>query len=94
MPLIIDGHNLLWSIEKNSECFKTITNIQLCHIVDRYLRLIGEKGHISVRVDQSLLELFERECRKYGGNASRTMDVILWRYFGKPTLSFESEEQR
>jgi len=70
MPLIIDGHNLLWSIQKAGpvrsnpassrgrrdrnrrpsngagEDFKSITDLQLCHIVGRYLKLSGEKGEI------------------------------------------------
>lgn len=46
MPLIIDGHNLRWSIQKVSEESNSITDLQLCHIVGRYLKLIGEKGEI------------------------------------------------
>jgi predicted RNA-binding protein with PIN domain len=46
MPLIIDGHNLRWSIQKTHEDFKSITDIQLCYIVGRYLKLTGEKGEI------------------------------------------------
>ncbi|MHC4260376.1 MAG: NYN domain-containing protein [Planctomycetota bacterium] len=46
MPLIIDGHNLRWSIHKAPEESKSITDLQLCHIVGRYLKLIGEKGEI------------------------------------------------
>ena len=68
--VIIDGHNLLWSIQKAgpvrsnpvrsrgrrdrnrrasngaSEDFKSITDLQLCHIVGRYLKLTGGKGEI------------------------------------------------
>ena len=46
MPLIIDGHNLRWSIQKASEESNSITDLQLCHIVGRYLKLIGERGEI------------------------------------------------
>ena len=70
MPLIIDGHNLRWSIQKAGpvrtnplrsrgrrdrnrrpsngagEDFKSITDLQLCYIVGRYLKLTGEKGEI------------------------------------------------
>ncbi|MHC4396339.1 MAG: NYN domain-containing protein [Planctomycetota bacterium] len=46
MPIIIDGHNLLWSIQKLSEDPEAITDIQLCSIISRYLRLIGENGEI------------------------------------------------
>lgn len=46
MPYIIDGHNLLHSIQKTSECPGPISDVQLCHIICRYLKLIGEKGEI------------------------------------------------
>ena len=46
MPVIIDGHNLLWTIQKRSEDFGSITDVQLCRIVNRYLKLTGEKGEI------------------------------------------------
>ncbi len=46
MAVIIDGHNLLHSIQKTSEYSKPISDVQLCHIVARYLRVIGEKGEI------------------------------------------------
>jgi len=46
MPVIIDGYNLLWSIQKRSEELKTISDVQLCHIIGRYLKLTAEKGEI------------------------------------------------
>ena len=46
MPVIIDGHNLLHSIQKTSEDSESITDVQLCFIVGRYLKLISEKGEI------------------------------------------------
>lgn len=52
-------------------------------------RHLGGKGDIRVRVDGELLKLFQQETARYNGNASRAMDVILWRYFGKPKLTFE-----
>jgi hypothetical protein len=53
-------------------------------------RLLGEKGDIRVRVDAVLAELFQKEVTQHGGNASAAMDKILWNYFGKPRLSFET----
>lgn len=44
--LIIDGHNLLWSIQKPGEDSESISDVQLCQIVGRYLKRIGEKGEI------------------------------------------------
>lgn len=44
--LIIDGHNLLWSIPKPGEDDREITDVQLSHIIGRYLKLIGENGEI------------------------------------------------
>jgi len=45
MPLIIDGHNLLYSIRK-SEYFESISDVQLCRVISRYLKLVREKGEI------------------------------------------------
>ncbi len=44
--IIIDGHNLLHSIQKEHEEFNSITDVQLCRIVGRYLNLVGDKGEI------------------------------------------------
>ena len=46
MPIIIDGHNLLWSIQKTSEEDEPISDVQLCCIVSRYLKLIGETAEV------------------------------------------------
>ena len=43
---IIDGHNLLHSIREADEGSESISDVQLCRIVGRYLKLIGEKGEI------------------------------------------------
>ncbi len=42
--IIIDGHNLLWSIQKYSEDFELVTSVQLCRMIDAYLRQIDEAG--------------------------------------------------
>jgi predicted RNA-binding protein with PIN domain len=57
--IIIDGHNLLHSIHKEDSwhgfaarestakmAVPHISDVQLCHIIGRYLKLIGEKGEI------------------------------------------------
>ena len=44
--IIIDGYNLLWSIQKVSETAESISDLQLCHIIGRYLKLISGKGEI------------------------------------------------
>ncbi len=43
---IIDGHNLLHSIREVDEGSESISDVQLCRIVGRYLKLISEKGEI------------------------------------------------
>lgn len=43
--LIIDGYNLLWAAQKQPEG-GAITDIQLCHMIGRYLRLINQTGQI------------------------------------------------
>lgn len=46
MGVIIDGHNLLRSIQKTSEEQESITAVGLCRFISRYLQLTGEKGEI------------------------------------------------
>ena len=46
MPVIIDGHNLLHSIHKEDPDSGPISDVQLCRIVGRYLKLIDEKGEV------------------------------------------------
>jgi len=46
MPVIIDGYNLLWSVQGASEDFESISDVGLCQIVGRYLKLTGEKGEV------------------------------------------------
>jgi predicted RNA-binding protein with PIN domain len=46
MAVIIDGHNLLHSIRKEESNVGPISDVQLCHIIGRYLKLIYEKGEI------------------------------------------------
>jgi len=46
MPFIIDGYNLLHSIDQTSEDWEAVGDIRLCHILGRYFKLIDEKGEI------------------------------------------------
>jgi predicted RNA-binding protein with PIN domain len=46
MPFIIDGYNLLHSIQKHTESAEAINEVQLCHMIGRYLRIIGDKAEI------------------------------------------------
>ena len=43
---IIDGHNLLHSIQKVDESSESISEVQLCRIIGRYLKLISQSGEI------------------------------------------------
>jgi predicted RNA-binding protein with PIN domain len=44
--LIIDGHNLLHSIQQTGEDSEPISDVQLCRILSGYLKLTDEKGEI------------------------------------------------
>lgn len=44
--IIIDGHNLLYSIQKIDEDSESISEVQLCRILGRYLKLKGETGEL------------------------------------------------
>jgi hypothetical protein len=45
MPVIIDGHNLLWAVQ-GIEDDPSITDIGLCRVLDRYFGLAGLNGEI------------------------------------------------
>jgi len=45
MPVIIDGHNLLWSVQNREDC-GLVSDVQLCRIISEYLRQISEKGEL------------------------------------------------
>ncbi|MHC4726091.1 MAG: NYN domain-containing protein [Planctomycetota bacterium] len=44
--IFIDGHNLLHSIQKDDPDSGPINDVQLCHIIGRYLKLTGQNGKI------------------------------------------------
>ena len=43
---IIDGHNLLYAIPTIDESLALISDLQLCRIVDNYLKQTGQTGEI------------------------------------------------
>jgi hypothetical protein len=45
------------------------------------------------RIDSVLFDRFQSECQSLGLSASDTMQLILWRHFGRPILSFEEPEE-
>jgi predicted RNA-binding protein with PIN domain len=45
MPYVIDGYNLLRSVQKLEE-FATLTDVQLCRAVSDYLSCVRDHGHI------------------------------------------------
>ncbi|MGO8820151.1 MAG: hypothetical protein ACLQO6_02830 [Desulfomonilaceae bacterium] len=54
--------------------------------------LQGKKFDLRVRVDKNLANLLIKTAKKdYGGNISRALDVVLWRYFDRPKLTFEDK---
>ena len=46
MVVIIDGHNLLRSIQKTFEDFDSLTAVRLCQTISRYLKQVRENGEI------------------------------------------------
>ena len=53
----------------------------------------GSKTDIRVRIDSVLFNLLNLDShRTSAGNLSRTLDIILWRYYGKPKLSWELDK--
>jgi predicted RNA-binding protein with PIN domain len=43
---IIDGYNLLKWIEKSGKGVERVSDVQLCHVVGRYLKQVGAKGDL------------------------------------------------
>lgn len=43
---IIDGYNLLRSIQDISDDSDAVSDLMLCHVVSRYLKRIGDKGEM------------------------------------------------
>ena len=46
MPVIIDGYNLLRSIQKIDEEYATLIEAGLCRVISEYLRRVRDHGHI------------------------------------------------
>lgn len=54
----------------------------------------GSKSDLRVRIDSELSKLVEADATEhFSGNLSRCLDAILWRYYGRPLLSFQIENQ-
>jgi hypothetical protein len=54
-------------------------------------KLEGAKNDIRCRIDSELFKILSNECDKnFSGNMSAALDAILWNYFDKPLLSFET----
>jgi hypothetical protein len=43
---IIDGYNLLWAIPKIDSDWGDITDVQLCRLISRYLRVVRQPGEV------------------------------------------------
>ena len=80
MPVIIDGHNLLWAIRKVSEDFEPISDVQLCRILGRYLELSNESGEIIFDgigpLDKSLFDNINRLEVIFAGRDSDADTII------------------
>jgi len=46
MPFIIDGHNLLWSVQQADTHAEPLTDIQLCRLIACYLRVVGDSAQV------------------------------------------------
>jgi len=53
----------------------------------------GKRVKLAGTVDVELERLFREECTKRGISVSRLLDTVLWHYFGKPRLSFETSDK-
>jgi hypothetical protein len=56
-------------------------------------KFTGFKDDVRARIDRTLFKLLIADAKaQSGGNVSRQLDIILWRYYGKPKLSFEEND--
>ncbi len=44
--ILIDGYNLLWAIRQTGEGAGSLSDVELCRILGKYLKQIGEAGEI------------------------------------------------
>lgn len=57
-------------------------------------KLEGMKNDVRCRIDSELFKMLSAECDSdFSGNMSAALDSILWKYFGKPLLSFQKESE-
>ncbi len=52
----------------------------------------GGRVKLAGTVDVELERLFREECTKRGMSVSRLLDTVIWHFFGKPRLSFETSD--
>jgi len=50
-------------------------------------------GKLSLTVDTVLLDLFNREAKTRRISGGRLLDIILWRYYGRPRLSYQPDQK-
>lgn len=53
-----------------------------------------EYEKVSITIDQVLWSRFVAECKRLRVSRSRMMDTILWRAFGRPPLSYMTEDAK
>ena len=46
MPIVIDGYNLLWSLQKAGREGDVVDDVELCMVLGRYFKSIGQTGEI------------------------------------------------
>jgi len=49
-------------------------------------------AHLTTTIDRTLLELFKAEAKERRISAGLLIDAILWRHYGKPRLSYMTDE--
>ena len=80
MPFVIDGTNLLRSVENSVTGRDPMTDIALCNTIARYFMLIGQKGHLvfdgTGPVDKGRFENIANLEVSFAGVAVEADDVI------------------
>jgi hypothetical protein len=56
-------------------------------------RFLADRGKISITLDQSLLNLLEDTRKDLKLSRSSMLELCVWEYFGRPSLSFQGEKE-
>ncbi|MBM3301596.1 MAG: hypothetical protein FJY85_16815, partial [Deltaproteobacteria bacterium] len=80
----------LKAFQEKQEEYKSVPPLPVVDQMSRTGREhLVERERVMGTVDPVLFNLFHNERNARGVTVSRMLDIVLWKYFGKPKLSFQ-----